>query len=160
LRKACAGAPPRSTIGQERRRDSAAGSRGNLLRCPGKVEPLRGRAVPDREAGIALLPAMGQGRPMHEILFWAVCALIAFCLLGAFACAALGRWRDFRILYVPAWALVAAAWIVAIAVPAGGHATASGDFALRMILVSFAGAIAAAVTGLLALALWAWRERR
>ena len=97
---------------------------------------------------------------MYPILFWVVSGLVAAGLSGALALAARGQWRGFRLSYVSAWVLVAGAWIFAIAVPAGSHASASGDFALRMFLVSFVGALAAVAIGLLALALWAWRERR
>ena len=97
---------------------------------------------------------------MYPILFWGVPGVIAAGLLRALALAARGQWRGFRLCYASAWLLVAGAWIFAIAVPAGSHASASGDFALRMFLVSFVGALAAVAVGILVLALWAWRERR
>jgi hypothetical protein len=97
---------------------------------------------------------------MDQILFWGLSGLIAAALIGALAFALIGWWREFRIFYVSAWALVAGGWIFAIVVPTGSHASQSGMFAWALLIVSFVGGVAAAVTGMLVLGLWAWRERR
>ena len=97
---------------------------------------------------------------MEQILFWGFSGLVGAALIGALAFAAVGRWREFRIVYVSAWALVAGGWIYAVVVPTGSHASASGMFAWALLINTFVGGVAAAVTGLIVLGIWAWRKRR
>lgn len=97
---------------------------------------------------------------MYQLLFLGLSGLIIAALVGSLACAAFGQWRDFRIAYVSVWAAVAGSWIFAIAVPTGSHSSPSGEFSLQMFMISVAGGAAAAVTGILVLGIWAWRERK